>query len=43
MMKRGTLNFVVVLVSFVNLVFLVITGHILKYILPPDSWESGEK
>jgi hypothetical protein len=41
MMKRGTLNFVVVLVSFINLVFLALIGLIMKYVLPPGSGGRG--
>ena len=36
-MKRGTLNFVVDLVSFINLVCLAFTGFIMRYILPPGT------
>ncbi|MHC4111850.1 MAG: DUF4405 domain-containing protein [Planctomycetota bacterium] len=41
MTKRGTLNFVVVLVSFINLVFLALIGLIMKYVLPPGSGGRG--
>lgn len=41
MMKRGTLNFVVALVSFVNLVFLALIGLVMKYVLPPGSGGRG--
>ena len=41
MMKRGTLNFVVDFVSFINLVCLALTGFILKYILPPGTGGRG--
>ena len=41
MMKRGTLNFVVDLVSFTNLVCLTLTGFIMKYILPPGTGGRG--
>ena len=40
-MKRGTLNFVVVLVSFINLVCLALIGLIMKYILPPGTGGRG--
>ena len=40
-MKRGTLNFVVVLVSFINLVFLALIGLIMRYILPPGTGGRG--
>ncbi len=41
MMKRGTLNFVVDFVSFINLVCLALTGFILKYILLPGTGGRG--
>jgi hypothetical protein len=41
MMKRGTLNFVVDFVSFINLVCLALTGFIMKYILPPGTGGRG--
>jgi len=41
MMKRGTLNFVIDLISFINLVCLAVTGYIIKYILPPGSGGRG--
>ena len=41
MMKRGTLNFVVDLVSFIDLVCLALTGFIMKYILPPGTGGRG--
>ena len=41
MMKRGTLNFVVDLASFINLVSLALTGFILRYILPPGTGGRG--
>jgi len=40
-MKRGTVNFVVDLISFVDLLGLVYTGFIMKYILPPGSAGHG--
>jgi len=40
-MKRITLNFLVDLISFVNLMFLAFTGFIIKYILPPGSGGYG--
>jgi len=40
-MKRGTLNFVVDFVSFINLVCLALTGFVLKYILPPGTGGRG--
>lgn len=36
-MKRVTVNFVVDLVSFIDLLGLAFTGIIMKYILPPGS------
>ena len=41
MMKRGTLNFVVDLVSFIDLVCLTLTGFVMKYILPPGTGGRG--
>jgi hypothetical protein len=40
-MKRITLNFIVDLISFIDLVCLAITGFIMKYILPPGSGGLG--
>ncbi len=40
-MKRTTLNFIVDLISFIDLVVLAITGFIIKYILPPGSGGHG--
>jgi hypothetical protein len=40
-MKRSTLNFVIDLVSFVDLVGLVFTGFIIRYILPAGSGGRG--
>jgi hypothetical protein len=37
MMKRGTLNFVIDLISFINLVCPAVTGYIIRYIPPPGS------
>ena len=37
MMSRSTLNFILDLVSFLNLSGLIFTGFIMKYILPPGS------
>lgn len=36
-MSRSTVNFILDLVAFVNLLCLVCTGLILKYVLPPGS------
>lgn len=41
MMKRGTLNFVVDLVSFIDLVCLALTGFVMRYILPPGTGGRG--
>jgi hypothetical protein len=41
MMLRNTLNFILGLVSFLNLLALVFTGFIMKYILPPGSGGVG--
>jgi hypothetical protein len=40
-MKRSTLNFFVDLISFVTLVGMVLTGIIMKYILPPGTGACG--
>jgi len=40
-MRRGSLNFIVDLVGFVNLVGLAFTGMIMKYILPPGTGGLG--
>jgi len=40
-MKRGKLNFIVDLISFVIFVGLTATGFIMKYILPPGSGGRG--
>jgi len=37
MMKRTTINFIVDFISFVDLLFLAVTGSIMKYILPPGT------
>ena len=36
-MKRSTLNFLIDLISLINLLGMIITGVIIKYILPPGS------
>ena len=41
MIKRSSLNFIVDLVSFVNLLSLAFTGFIMKYILPPGTGGRG--
>jgi len=40
-MKRATLNFIVDLISFCNLLGLAFTGSIMKWILPPGSAGQG--
>ena len=42
MIKRSSLNFIVDLVSFVNLLGLAFTGFIMKYILPPGTGGRGQ-
>ena len=42
-MKRSTLNFVVDLVSFIDLLGLAFTGFIMKYILPPGTGGLGRE
>lgn len=41
MLKRGTVNFIVDLVGFVDLLGLALTGYIMKYVLPPGSGGRG--
>lgn len=41
MIKRATLNFMIDLVSFVDLLFLAVTGTIMKWILPPGTGGHG--
>lgn len=36
-MRRTTLNFIVDLISFVDLLLLAVTGAIMKWVLPPGS------
>ncbi len=40
-MKRSSLNFIIDLASFINLLTLICTGIIMKYILPPGSGGCG--
>jgi len=40
-MKRATLNFIVDLISFCNLLGLAFTGSIMKWILPPGTGGYG--
>jgi len=42
-MKRTTLNFIIDLVSFIDLLGLAFTGFIMKYILPPGSGGLGRQ
>ena len=42
-MRRSTLNFIIDLISFVNLLGLVCTGFIMKYILPPGTGGLGRE
>jgi hypothetical protein len=42
-MKRSSLNFIVDIVSFVDLVGMVLTGIIMKYILPPGTGGGGRE
>ena len=41
-MKRSSLNFIVDFASFVSLVGIVLTGIILKYVLPPCTGGCGQ-
>lgn len=41
-MKRSSLNFIVDLVSFLNLIGLVFTSFIMKYVLPPGTGGRGQ-
>jgi len=40
-MKRTTLNFTIALISFVDLLCMVITGMIMMYVLPPGTGGGG--
>jgi len=40
-MKRSTLNFVIDLISFVDLLGMIFTGIIMRYILPPGTGGRG--
>jgi hypothetical protein len=42
-MKRSSLNFIVDLVAFLNLLCLASTGYIMKYILPPGTGGRGRQ
>ncbi|MHC4185680.1 MAG: DUF4405 domain-containing protein [Planctomycetota bacterium] len=41
MMKRTTLNFVIDLISFIDLLGMVTTGMIMMYVLPPGTGGGG--
>ena len=43
MIKRSLLNFIVDLVSFIDLLGLAFTGFIMKYILPPGTGGLGRQ
>jgi hypothetical protein len=40
-MKRATLNFIIDLTSFIDLLCMVITGMIMMYVLPPGTGGGG--
>lgn len=42
-MKRSSLNFIVDLVSFIDLLALIITGIIIKLVLPPGTGGRGRQ
>ena len=42
-MKRSSLNFIIDLISFIDLLGLVFTGYIMKYVLPPGSGGCGRE
>jgi len=42
-MKRSSLNFIIDLISFINLLGLTFTGFIMKYILPPGTGGLGHR
>lgn len=42
-MKRSSLNFIVDLVSFIDLLGIVLTGIIMKYVLPPGTGGCGRE
>jgi len=42
-MKRSSLNFIIDLVAFLNLLSLAFTGFIMKYILPPGTGGRGRQ
>ena len=42
-MKRSTLNFIIDLAAFIDLLAMVFTGIIMKYILPPGTGGRGRQ
>ena len=42
MIKRSSLNFIIDLAGFINLLTLICTGIIMKYILPPGTGGRGQ-
>ena len=40
-MKRSSVNFIIDLVAFLDILGLIVTGFIIKYILPPGSGGRG--
>ena len=40
-MLRNTVNFILDLMSFLNLLMLIFTGYVMRYILPPGSGGLG--
>lgn len=42
MMKRSSLNFIIDLAGFINLLSLIFTGIIMKFILPPGTGGRGQ-
>ncbi|MHC4365161.1 MAG: DUF4405 domain-containing protein, partial [Planctomycetota bacterium] len=42
-MKRSTLNFIIDLAAFIDLLAIVFTGIIMKYILPPGTGGRGRQ
>jgi len=40
-MKRATLNFIIDLIGFIDLLGMVITGMIMMYVLPPGTGGGG--
>ncbi|MEJ2646860.1 MAG: DUF4405 domain-containing protein [Sedimentisphaerales bacterium] len=42
-MKRTTLNYIVDLIAFVNLLLLAAIGYVIKYVLPPGTGGRGQQ